>query len=586
MHFSDFPRVGDLFLGRYRVEAVLGAGGFARVYRAAQQDLERQVAIKVMRPAVDTTSDSTEETIARIEEVEERFRREAKVISKFRSPHTVVVHDYGRTNGGLLYMTLEYVDGQTVGDLIKNHSPIDPARVVRIVKQVVRSLHEAHSFDILHRDIKPQNVMVYDHLDQTDLVKVLDFGIAKLMEVEEEAAVVEELTTDGVLVGTPRYMSPEQIRGDRLTPASDVYSLGLVAYEMLTGAKAVNETTTMRIIARHLDPSPLRFPHDALVGEGLRDIVERMISKEPEDRYQSARELLTAFNDWDPDEPVVVPESLEFESDVAETVKFEAQDPAEMAESTEPSDDSPIDEVGETSIEEPATLAENDQEDATLLSEREPGGEEMFFAADTQMLEPQELPDDPEDAVPRAQFLHPTERAESTGRIAGEITGELRQDQRPAWLPFAVAAVAAVLLLFAGVAFLSTTGEDEPTEPTQPPVSTDRPSPEEPSIAAVDPADEMIEVESLDEPDDGERLDDGDDELADDDTTHDSPGEDATSPDPADEPADETADDKPEPQPAAKTTEKDDEPRRPSRHRRKPKEKEKKKEKRRFFPVE
>lgn len=305
---SDFPHVGDLFLGRYRIESILGSGGFARVYRATQTDLDRDVAIKVMRPAVEK-EDSTEETIAQIELVEQRFRREAKVISKFRSPNTVVVHDYGRTEGGLLYMTLEFVDGDTLSRIIRRDAPLEPARAVHLVRQVLDSLYEAHAFDVLHRDIKPQNLMVFSHLDQHDLVKVLDFGIAKVLEVEEEAAAVQELTTDGTLIGTPRYMSPEQIRGDRLTPASDLYSLGLVLYEALTGVKAVSEKTTMRIIAVHLDPRPIEFPADKPIGPGMRRILERMLAKEPGDRFQSAKEVLAAFDDWDADEERVLPEA-------------------------------------------------------------------------------------------------------------------------------------------------------------------------------------------------------------------------------------------------------------------------------------
>jgi serine/threonine protein kinase len=556
MHLSDFPSVGDLFLGRYRVEAVLGAGGFARVYRAVQEDLERLVAIKVMRPAVDT-EESTEETLAQIQQVEERFRREAKVISKFRSPNTVVVHDYGRTNGGLLYMTLEYVDGQTVKDLITNTAPIAPRRVVHIVKQVLRSLHEAHSFDILHRDIKPQNIMVYDHLDQTDLVKVLDFGIAKLMEVEEEAAAVEELTTDGVLVGTPRYMSPEQIRGDRLGPASDLYSLGLVTFEMLTGSKAVDETTTMRIIARHLDPSPLRFPDSAPVGDALRSIVERMIAKEPDARFESARELLKQLDDWDPEEPVPVIADEEPLDDVADTVKFEAAPP-------------------------PQPLSTPDMSSSAAQTQPD---DENFYAADTQMLAAEELPDpswdQPEPApAPPAQFIHPTTEP------GEDATGQLSSPSRSVpWVPIGIAAVL-VLVVATGVAIATGAGGDDAGAGDE---ATAKP--DEPPVAVAKSMD-GVEVEPIDGPDD-EQPEAADEPDADTTRPGFEPGT-ATQLEPDEETANEaTDDDDADPRPPASSDEPaDDSDSKPADHetvikRKKPrKTPPRKQKKRRFFSVE
>ena len=307
---ADFPNVGEVFVGRYQIDRVLGRGGFARVYHATQLDLRRDVAIKVMKPLTDT-EEVTDETTARMERIEQRFRREAQLISRFRSPNTVTVYDYGRTDGGLLYMTLEYLDGRTVAQLLAAEIQIDPQRAVFMIRQVLTSLHEAHHFDVLHRDIKPQNIMVFRHIDRDDLIKVLDFGIAKVMEGGDEEA-DDELTTDGTMVGTPRYMSPEQIRGgEPLGPPSDIYAVGLVLYEMITGVKAVPETTTMRIIAAHVDVRPFNLPDHAMVGEGMRRILGRMLAKAPEERFQSAREVLDALDQWDPHEPRTEERSLD-----------------------------------------------------------------------------------------------------------------------------------------------------------------------------------------------------------------------------------------------------------------------------------
>ncbi|MEZ4458684.1 MAG: serine/threonine-protein kinase [bacterium] len=179
-----------------------------------------------------------------------------------RDPHTVAVHDYGRTESGLLFMVLEYVDGKTLFQLIRESGAIAPERVVKMLRQCLLSLQEAHALGVLHRDIKPANIMVYEHIGRADQIKVLDFGIAKLVGSETNKST--EMTAEDVLVGTPRYMSPEQIRGEtELTASADIYSLGLVMYELLTGTRAIDVESSMGIIARHLDPDPLLIPLNA-----------------------------------------------------------------------------------------------------------------------------------------------------------------------------------------------------------------------------------------------------------------------------------------------------------------------------------
>src|SRR5690606_38246189 len=153
-----------------------------------------------------------------LERVSFRFQQEARLVSRLRSPFTITMYDYGRTPSGLLYMVLEYVSGQSIAELLAGGAPVAPQRVVKILNQILISLHEAHALGMLHRDLKPANIMVYEHLGQADQVKLLDFGIAKVIGDSHQQRNID-LTSDGNIIGTPRYMSPEQIRGDHnLTP--------------------------------------------------------------------------------------------------------------------------------------------------------------------------------------------------------------------------------------------------------------------------------------------------------------------------------------------------------------------------------
>ena len=181
-----------------------------------------------------------------------RFNQEAKLVSRLQDPHTITMYDYGRTASGMLYMVFEFVDGESVSELVSREGALHYSRVLSIVEQTLGSLEEAHAFGVMHRDIKPGNIMVFEHVGRPDQVKLLDFGIAKVAKATGSQS--KDLTADGTLVGTPRYMSPEQIRGEEITPRSDIYSLGLVAYEMLVGSKAIAATSSVTIIGLQLEP--------------------------------------------------------------------------------------------------------------------------------------------------------------------------------------------------------------------------------------------------------------------------------------------------------------------------------------------
>lgn len=288
---KQFPRVGERFLDRYEITQILGSGGMSRVYGAVQDGLDRKVAIKLLAPA-----GAENLTNSQLDNIAARFDREAKLISSFRSSHTVVMYDYGRS-ADYLYMILEHVDGVNLHQLVEESGPLSAARVTRIMRQALVSLAEAHEMGILHRDIKPQNIMVYEHLGDPDNTKVLDFGIAKA--IGETGRDARKLTEERTIVGTPSYMSPEQILGHQLTPGSDIYSLGLVAYEMLFGIVAVEADSAVSTMARHLAPAPIEIPDDRQMPEPFLDVLRKMIAKDVAQRYRSAAEVLTDLNAWD-----------------------------------------------------------------------------------------------------------------------------------------------------------------------------------------------------------------------------------------------------------------------------------------------
>ncbi|MEZ4461861.1 MAG: serine/threonine-protein kinase [bacterium] len=317
----SFPKTGDLFEGRYRIGPMIGAGGFARVYKANQEDLGREVALKILTPPKEGTYDA---------KIVDRFNQEARLVSKLRDPRTITMFDFGRSADGLLYMVFEYVNGVSLSHLISSSSPLKPARVVKILEQILSSLEEAHALGVLHRDIKPGNVMVFDHIGRADQVKLLDFGIAKLTGQDHPKV---DLTADGALIGTPRYMSPEQIRGEELSPHSDIYSLGLVAYEMLIGKKAIESNSSVTIIGKQLDAASFTLPPITGVPPKLTEIVNKMLAKDRSARFGSAGEVIKALQNWD---AIPVRAMAEVELDELPTARLPGAIPLDQFEKLAP----------------------------------------------------------------------------------------------------------------------------------------------------------------------------------------------------------------------------------------------------------
>jgi serine/threonine-protein kinase len=284
---------GTVLDGRYRLEEKLGEGAYGVVFRATQLEIGRTVAVKVLHPAKVLHPS----LIADVVDVRDywlscvvRFQREARATGRLHHPNIVAVTDFGRAPGDIVYMVMEHLEGTPLRHVIKAHAPLSLAFVVRIMHQVCWAVEAAHRAGVVHRDLKPANIFVERIEGCGEVAKVLDFGIAKLTPVADEE--LTNLTDTGVFLGTPKYMSPEQCAGTAIDARSDVYSLGIVLYEMLTGALPFHGTA-MAVALQHATTPP-RAPCDLnpQLSEAVERVVMRALSKNPDDRHPTAVALL------------------------------------------------------------------------------------------------------------------------------------------------------------------------------------------------------------------------------------------------------------------------------------------------------
>ena len=287
---------GTVMAGRFRVLHKLGAGGMGTVYLAEQIRLGRRCALKVLSPMREQDGDAVA-----------HFEREAANASRINHPNVAAVYDFGEAADGRLFLAMEYIDGEPLTSLAEREGPLPPHRVADIVRQVANGLEAAHALGIVHRDLKPDNIMVGRNRDGSDCVKVVDFGIAKAMQSGSQM-----LTATGLLVGTPRYMSPEQLSGDRVDSRSDIYSLGLITYALLTGVLPFPSNPEALLARLVSPPMPLAQARpDVAWPATLEAVLRRALSVSQIERPASAeefcKELSRAIAEWQPAAKAAVP---------------------------------------------------------------------------------------------------------------------------------------------------------------------------------------------------------------------------------------------------------------------------------------
>jgi eukaryotic-like serine/threonine-protein kinase len=281
------PFIGrDILNGQFQILQKIGSGGMGAVYKAVQPQMNRMVGVKILHPK-----------LANRKDLVSRFRREARAMSQLTHPNTVKVFLYGELEDGSLYIIMEFLEGKNLNQTVRSDGPFPVERALPILIQACGALHEAHTAGIIHRDLKPENIFLVQSAPFHDYPKVLDFGLAKVGERQMRPGSVI-LTQEGMVFGTPEFMSPEQAQGKTLTPGSDIYSLAVILYEILTGKLPFDAKTAMDYIQLHVTGKPLllgqRVPGKTFPPL-LEQIVDRALAKKPEDRFATAAEFADAM---------------------------------------------------------------------------------------------------------------------------------------------------------------------------------------------------------------------------------------------------------------------------------------------------
>lgn len=324
------PYVGrEILSGQFKVLERVGSGGMGAVYRAQQPSMDRFVAVKILHSKFTNRKDLVS-----------RFRREARAMSHLTHPNTAKVYLYGQLEDNACYIVMEYLEGRNLGQLVRQEGPLEPARAVAILVQACGALEEAHQKGIIHRDLKPENIFLCKQGGIENFAKVLDFGLAKVTEREMQPGSLI-LTQEGMVFGTPEFMSPEQAQGKTLDARSDVYSLAVILYELLTGKLPFDARSPMEFITLHVQATPIplsvRAP-DRSFPPGLEDVILKAMAKRPEDRYQGAGEFAAHLAAVVPD--AAVREALSALPDAA--LALAATQPSRPAMRSENAPPSPI----------------------------------------------------------------------------------------------------------------------------------------------------------------------------------------------------------------------------------------------------
>jgi serine/threonine-protein kinase len=281
------PNIGrDLLNGQFQILQKIGSGGMGSVYKAAQPAMNRMVAVKILHPK-----------LANRKDLVSRFRREARAMSHLTHPNTVKVLLYGELEDGSLYIVMEYLEGRNLNQVVRKEGPMPVERAIPVLIQVCGALEEAHLQGIVHRDLKPENIFLSTNGGLKDFPKVLDFGLAKVTERELRPGSIM-LTQEGMVFGTPEFMSPEQAQGKVLDARSDIYSLATILYEVLTGKLPFEARTPMEYIQFHVTKPPMSLD-ERVPGKkfppGLANVLAKALEKKPENRFASAAEFAEAL---------------------------------------------------------------------------------------------------------------------------------------------------------------------------------------------------------------------------------------------------------------------------------------------------
>ena len=271
---------GDLLVGRYRIGRRIGAGAYGMIFHAVDERSGESVAVKAIPPQAKQRSTTA---IG-------RFQREMKVIRSLHHPNIISMHDWGRTERGLIFMVLEFVDGETLDTVVRDE-PMEADVAIETTRQLASALHAAHQVGVIHRDLKPANVMLTPRVGGGYGVKVLDFGMAKVLSPLDDESSVMDLTSEGMAVGTPRYIAPEQARGLEVGPPADLYAVGLLMYEMFTGVQAVEAKNVKEAVTAHVSSEPLELAQIHRVPAYVRPVLWQLLEKDAEERVQSGRQL-------------------------------------------------------------------------------------------------------------------------------------------------------------------------------------------------------------------------------------------------------------------------------------------------------
>ncbi|MEM1347547.1 MAG: serine/threonine-protein kinase [Myxococcota bacterium] len=281
---SGRDMVGRRIFGQYSITKKLGEGGMGAVYLARQEAIDQEIAIKVLLKEA-----------ARSPEIVQRFHREAKVISMLTHPNIIRVFIFGRTEDGLLYLAMEFVKGHELREELRGQ-PMEELVAIRIMKQACSALQEAHDLGVIHRDLKPDNILLTKFRGEDRFVKILDFGIAKLKD-NSQAADGAKLTQAGIVYGTPEYLSPEQAQAFELDHRTDIYSLGIMLFEMMVGRVPFSGDSPVKILTKHVFEEPPR-PNaiaNGRIAPTMEDLIMKAMDKDREKRFDSALDMFRAL---------------------------------------------------------------------------------------------------------------------------------------------------------------------------------------------------------------------------------------------------------------------------------------------------